>query len=103
MSRDVRCRDLAGAHFRPPKFKSFLPQAHLGLASRSGPSGSAKPRYHEPRFAADDPAHRRIVAQAFGIVHIIVTGEAAEHRLTQQTDQRMATVLARARISEGLA
>jgi len=26
------------------------------------------------------------VAQAFGIVHIIVTGEAAEHRLTQQTN-----------------
>jgi hypothetical protein len=38
------------------------------------------------RFAADDPAHRRIVAQAFGIVHIIVTGEATEHRLTQQTN-----------------
>jgi hypothetical protein len=37
------------------------------------------------RFATDDPAHRRIVAQAFGIVHIIVTGEAAEHRLTQQS------------------
>src|SRR5674476_345919 len=33
-----------------------------------------------------DPAHRRIMAQAFGVVHIIVTGEAPEHRLTQQTN-----------------
>ena len=55
------------------------------------------------RFAADNPAHRRIVAQAFGIVHILVTSEAAEHRLTQQTDQCMAVVLAGARIGEGLA
>jgi len=37
---------------------------------------------------------------AFGVVDILVSGEAAEHRLTQQTDQSMAAVPAGARISE---
>ena len=55
------------------------------------------------RFAADNPAHRRIVAQALGVVHVLISSEAAEHRLPQQTDQRMAAVLAGARIGERLA
>jgi len=55
------------------------------------------------RFATDNPAHRRIVAQALGIVHVLVAGETAKHRLPQQPDQCMATVLAGARIGEGLA
>ena len=55
------------------------------------------------RFAADNPAHRRIVAQALGVVHVLVSGETTKHRLPQQTDQRMATVLAGARIGERLA
>jgi hypothetical protein len=52
------------------------------------------------RLAADDPAHRRIMAHAFGVVHVLVSGEATENGLTQQTDKRMAAVLARARIGE---
>jgi hypothetical protein len=51
-------------------------------------------------LAADDPAHRRIVTKTLGIVHILIAGETAEHRLPQQTDQRMAPVLANAGISE---
>jgi hypothetical protein len=54
------------------------------------------------RVAADDPAHRRIMAQTLGVVHILVAGETAEYRLPQQTDQRVATILAGARISEHL-
>jgi hypothetical protein len=34
---------------------------------------------HPPRsFAADDPAHRRIMAQAFGIIHIFIAGKSPE-------------------------
>ena len=29
-------------------------------------------------FAADDPAHRRIMAQAFGIIHIFIAGKSPE-------------------------
>jgi hypothetical protein len=45
-------------------------------------------------------AHRGIVTKTFGIVHILIAGETAEHRLPQQTDQRMTPVLAGAGISE---
>jgi hypothetical protein len=55
------------------------------------------------RLAADDPAHRRIMTQALGIVHILVSGEATENGLTQQTDKRMAAVLARTHIGERIA
>jgi Transposase DDE domain group 1 len=36
------------------------------------------------------------------VVHVLVSGEATENGLTQQTDKRMAAVLARARIAECL-
>ena len=55
------------------------------------------------RLAADDPAHCRIVTKTFGIVHILVASETAEHRLPQQADRRMATVLAGPRIGEHVA
>jgi hypothetical protein len=69
---------------------------------RSGPSGSAMLRYCE-RFPADNPAHRRIVAQALGVVHVRISIKAAEYRLPQQADQRMAAVPAGSRVSECLA
>ena len=52
------------------------------------------------RLATDDPAHRRIMAQAFGIVHVIISGEPPEHRLPEQPDQSMAAVPAGPRIGE---
>ena len=55
------------------------------------------------RFPADNPAHRRIVAQALGVVHVLISSNAAEYRLPQQADQRMAAVPAGLRISECLA
>jgi hypothetical protein len=30
----------------------------------------------------------------FGVVHVLISGETIKHRLPQQTDQRMAAVLA---------
>ena len=70
-----------------------LEAAHLARRSRTALS----------RFAADNPAHRRIVAQALGVVHVLISSKTTEHRLPQQTDQRMAAVLAGARIGERLA
>jgi len=55
------------------------------------------------RLAADNPAHRGIMAQAFGVVHILVSSEASEHRLSQQADESMPAVLAGARVGEHLA
>src|SRR5215831_2933863 len=55
------------------------------------------------RVAADDPAHRRIMAQTFGVVHILVSGKATKYRLPQQTHQSMAAILARAGIGKNLA
>jgi len=43
------------------------------------------------------------LAQTFSVVHILVSGKPAEHRLPQQPDQRMATVPAGARIGQRLA
>jgi hypothetical protein len=43
------------------------------------------------------------MAQASGIIHILVSGEATENGLTQQTDKRMAAVLTGARIGERIA
>ena len=41
------------------------------------------------RFAADNPAHSRIVAQALGVVHILVSGKATKYRLPEQPGQRV--------------
>jgi hypothetical protein len=44
-----------------------------------------------------------IIAHAFGVVYVIVSGGATENGLTQQTDKPMASVLACARIGERIA
>jgi hypothetical protein len=40
------------------------------------------------------------MTQTFGVVDILIAGETAEHRLPQQSNQGMATVLAGARVGE---
>ena len=55
------------------------------------------------RLAADDPSHRRIVAQSLGVVDILVSGKPPEHRLPQHTDESVPAVLARAGVGEPLA
>src|SRR5215468_12469679 len=54
------------------------------------------------RLATNNPTHRGIMTQALGIVHVLVSGKPTEHGLPQQTDQRMAAVLASARVGEHL-
>ena len=46
------------------------------------------------RFAADNPAYSRIVAQALGVVHILVSGKATKYRLPEQPGQCVPTILA---------
>ncbi len=36
-------------------------------------------RSTKSRFAADNPTHRRIVAQALGVVHVLIFSQASEH------------------------
>ena len=43
------------------------------------------------------------MAQAFGVVHVIISGETPEHGLPKQPDQRMAAVPAGPRIGEHIA
>src|SRR5262249_14987602 len=52
------------------------------------------------RFAADNPAHRRIVAQALGVVHILVSGKATKYRLPEQSGQCVPTILATACVGQ---
>ena len=52
--------------------------------------------------AADDPAHRRIASEAVSIVHVLVAGEAPEHRLAKLGDQAVATVSPGAGVGENL-
>src|ERR1035437_1886855 len=48
---------------------------------------------------ANDPA-RRITPEPVGVVHVLVSGKATEHRLPQHSDQIMPTVPACASISQ---
>jgi len=50
------------------------------------------------RAPADHPAHRGIASESVGVVHVLVAGEAAEHRLAELREQRVAPVPPRARI-----
>src|ERR1700732_1967269 len=43
------------------------------------------------------------MAQSSGIIHVLVSGEAAEHRLPQHSNESMAAALAPARIRERIA
>jgi hypothetical protein len=63
---------------------SRLETAHLARRGRAPKS----------RLAADDPAHRRIMTQPFGVVHILVAGKTAKHGLPQHSDESVPAVLA---------
>src|SRR5262245_66040043 len=54
------------------------------------------------RFAADNPAHGRIVAQALGVVHLLVSGKAAKYRLPERPCQCVPTILATACVGQNI-
>ena len=60
-------------------------------------------RYREPLSRRQSSVSPDRGAEVLGVVHILISSKAAEHRLPQQTDQRMAAVPAGSRISECLA
>jgi len=72
---------------------SRLETSHL--ARRRGASGG--------RFAADDPAHRRIMPKPSRVVHILVSSQSPEHGLPQHPHERVPAVLAGAGVGEPLA
>jgi hypothetical protein len=73
------------------------------MSGRRGERPSLSDSVPAALLPADNPAYRRIVAQVLGVVHVLISSKAAEHRLPQQADQRMAAVPAGSRISECLA
>src|SRR5262249_56042449 len=66
-----------------------LKAANLARRSRTAHDG----------FAADDPAHCRIMTQALGVIHILVSGKATKYRLSEQPGQYMPTILTSTYIS----
>ena len=52
------------------------------------------------RLTADNPAHRRIMTQTLGVVHIFVSGKTAEAGLPQHANKSMAAILACARVGD---
>src|SRR5262245_57485649 len=69
-----------------------LKAANLARRSRTAHDG----------FAADNPAHRRIVAQTLGVVHILVSGKATKYRLPEQPGQCVPTILATACVGQNI-
>jgi hypothetical protein len=64
-------------------------RCNLGCDFRCGASRGGTNAINSHRIPAQYRSCRcRIVTKTFGIVHILVAGEPAEHRLPQQTDQR---------------
>ena len=68
-------------------FTAFLPSL---IHCSAVPPGGRGFLGHCP--AADNPAHRGIVAKTVGVVDILVSGEAAKHRLPELRDQAAAAV-----------
>ena len=55
------------------------------------------------RLASDNPAHRRIMPQTFGVVHVLVSSEATKYRLSEQPGQCVPAILASACVGEYIA
>lgn len=72
---------------------------HLGFEPSHLAGGCG---FLDHRSSPNDPAHRRIMAEAVGVVHVLVPGKPTEHRLTELGDQGVATVLAGPAVGENL-
>ena len=73
-----------GGQVRPLRHDLGLEAAHL--------AGGGRLSSHGP--ATHHPAHRRIMRQPVGIVHVLVPRQAPEHRLAELSNQGMASVRA---------
>jgi hypothetical protein len=54
------------------------------------------------RLASDNPAHRRIMPQTFGVVHVLVSSEATKYRLPEQPGQCVPAILASACVGKNI-
>jgi hypothetical protein len=52
------------------------------------------------RLAADNPAHRRIMAQTLSVIDVLVAGEATKDRLPEQPGQCVPAILAGAGVTQ---
>jgi len=68
---------------------------HVGLKAGHLAGGGSVPIHGPP---SDDVTHDRIGPQPFGIVDILISGQAAVDRLTQQGRHRMADIAAGAKV-----
>src|SRR5262249_52289808 len=92
--------------------KSAIAQRFSGAARhcRSKPPTLPAEAAHLPRastpalsrLAANNPAHRRIMTQALGVIHILVSGKATKYRLSEQPGQCMPTILAGACVGQNI-
>jgi hypothetical protein len=55
------------------------------------------------RLAADNPAHRRIMAQTLSVIDVLVAGEATKDRLPEQPGQCVPAILAGAGVTQDFA
>ena len=55
-----------------------------------------------PWGPSSTPIHSRIATKPVGVVHVLVSGDTPEHRLSQHSDQIMPTVPACASVSQTL-
>ncbi len=52
------------------------------------------------RDTVHDGAHDRIVREALGVIHVLVSGEPTEHRLAKKSHEEMSDVLAVPRLRQ---
>jgi hypothetical protein len=71
---------------------SRLEAAHLARRCRCAGS----------RLATDDPMHHRIMTQALGVVHVLVSSEATKYRLPEPPGQCVPAILANASVGKNI-
>jgi hypothetical protein len=80
-------------HWPDSRAAKFLGAAGHCVSKR--PHLTRRSRAPLRRLAADNPVHSRIVAQALGVVHILVSGKATKYRLPEQPGQCVSNHLRR--------
>ena len=68
------------------------------MGRRHGGKGAGRRSQAVETLTIGDGAHDRIVREALGVIHVLVSGQAREDRLPQETGDPMATVKAGPRI-----
>ncbi len=95
---------LAFVHAVDPSARQIRERLQVGVGRQ--PLGleaahlAARSRRTIETLTADDRSHGWIASEPLGVVDILVAGEPTEHRLAEQSAQRMARVVATAAVEE---